>query len=606
MRYKLQEVMMIKDDKMETHWGMFYQRNKLVHSMMEQCYFLPHHSQADFLTYFNAFSLAKWKKYTQIKSLKLHLTVKGNFRVNLVGYYKNAPKTRHLFAGEILRLKEKTEIDLEFTHTDAAVVGFEVYTEFGEFRLYDGYYYTEIEEKSLNPVELAIATTTFKKEDFIVPNLKLLKERVIESGEEISEHIHIHVIDNGRTLDKAALDSERITIHPNSNCGGSGGFTRGMIEALHQKKPATHILLMDDDVIVQPESIIKTYTVLRLLKDKYKEAYISGAMLFYEQMNIQHEDVGFVHEDGSYGPLKDRAYLHDPDEVVRNELIDREEKNSYCGWWYCCIPASVIHKIGLPLPLFIRGDDVDYSLRHKDTVFITLNGICVWHMGFVAKFNAAMELYQVHRNSLIIQAMDNICTDIDFIKRITGFFNIELKRFNYDSAELLLDAIDDFMKGPEFIEKNNGEQLMKKQAAKNEKLVPLSEFKDIAVDMGEVYSDRRPVDNIFMRLLYRVTYNGHGLPMWLLKKKPAIIAYDWFYAPYKAYFRRSLLAVNPHTQTAHLRTIDNERFKVLMRRYKEVMENYERNHKAVEKAYRDKKAYMTSESFWKKYLGIDR
>lgn len=88
----------------------------------------------------------------------------------------------------------------------------------------------------------------------------------------------------------------------------------------------------------------------------------------------------------------------------------------YAGWWFCCIPMKMIKQNGLPLPLFIRGDDVEFSLRNH-AKFITMNGICIWHMGFTYKFNASMELYQVHRNSLILQAVSEVCQNVDFMNR---------------------------------------------------------------------------------------------------------------------------------------------------------------------------------------------
>ena len=36
-----------------------------------------------------------------------------------------------------------------------------------------------------------------------------------------------------------------------------------------------------------------------------------------------------------------------------------------------------------------RGDDVEFSIANN-AKFITMNGICIWHMGFAAKFNMAM------------------------------------------------------------------------------------------------------------------------------------------------------------------------------------------------------------------------
>ncbi|MGJ4765223.1 hypothetical protein ACRYA1_11905, partial [Bifidobacterium longum LL6991] len=76
--------------------------------------------------------------------------------------------------------------------------------------------------------------------------------------------------------------------------GGVGGFTRGRIEAMEQKVPATNILLMDDVVAVSPESIKRTYNLLRLLKPEYTKAMISGAMLNYEIGEHQWEDKGYM------------------------------------------------------------------------------------------------------------------------------------------------------------------------------------------------------------------------------------------------------------------------------------------------------------------------
>lgn len=46
-----------------------------------------------------------------------------------------------------------------------------------------------------------------------------------------------------------------------------------MIESIRQKPKATHVLLMDDDVVVLSESIKRTYLLLLLAKEKYKGLY---------------------------------------------------------------------------------------------------------------------------------------------------------------------------------------------------------------------------------------------------------------------------------------------------------------------------------------------
>lgn len=38
----------------------------------------------------------------------------------------------------------------------------------------------------------------------------------------------------------------------------------------------------------------------------------------------------------------------------------------YAGWWLCCIPVPVLHELGLPLPFFIKGDDVEQHIQIRD------------------------------------------------------------------------------------------------------------------------------------------------------------------------------------------------------------------------------------------------
>jgi hypothetical protein len=360
---------------------------------------------------------------------------------------------------------------------------------------------------------------------------------------------------------------------------------------------------MDDDVKVLPESFIRTFNMLRLVKEEYREHFISGAMLFYEQMNVQHEDVGYVHKDGSYGPRKPRMELHLWESVIRNEKIYEDKPNMYAGWWYCCIPVSKMDANKLPLPVFIRGDDVEFSIVNH-AKFITLNGICIWHMGFSAKYNPAMELYQVHRNSLIIQAASDVTPEIDFTERICGFFWTELKRFNYVSCDLLLDSIEDYMKGPDFLKQPEGEQIMKKQSQRQRVMEDLSseKYAEIPVDMQRIYVHEKPLSK-WQQFWYDKTYNGHLLPTWMLDKKPAVIAYDWFDAPEKQYRKEAVLAVCPINNTGVLRYRSRREFLRLRKRYSQVVGNYKRNHDKVDKMWKQERGQITSEEFWKGYLG---
>ena len=46
-----------------------------------------------------------------------------------------------------------------------------------------------------------------------------------------------------------------------------------MMAATETPDQYTHIILMDDDVSIMPESLIRTFNLLSLAKGKYKDAF---------------------------------------------------------------------------------------------------------------------------------------------------------------------------------------------------------------------------------------------------------------------------------------------------------------------------------------------
>ena len=85
---KLQNLLFPKQD-LEQHWWMFYRGDKFSHNVLESAYCLEEEEHAEFFTYFNAFSIEKWKLYTNIKQPALRLTARGKFGIQLFGHYMN-------------------------------------------------------------------------------------------------------------------------------------------------------------------------------------------------------------------------------------------------------------------------------------------------------------------------------------------------------------------------------------------------------------------------------------------------------------------------------------------------------------------------------------
>ncbi|WNN88914.1 glycosyltransferase family A protein [Gloeocapsopsis dulcis] len=97
------------------------------------------------------------------------------------------------------------------------------------------------DENKAKEVSLGIIICTFKKEAYIKNTLTtIFQDKLLETKD-----FKLFIVDNGRTLDKADFTEPKLKLVPNINAGGSGGFTRGLVEAL-EENVYSHFLLMDD------------------------------------------------------------------------------------------------------------------------------------------------------------------------------------------------------------------------------------------------------------------------------------------------------------------------------------------------------------------------
>lgn len=575
----------------------------------------------DFTTYFNALSVKKLRSFTMATRFLLHLELRGAACVVTPTIATTFSQTSQPLNERGLAIPASTQwtsvdIDLD-PAADAVLAAFQIVSKDTVY-LKNGYYAVEIPGMP-RPVELALATTTFKKESYILPNIAAVKRDILGCSEDIARHFHMHVIDNGRTLDAAALSNDGITVYPNDNVGGAGGFARGMIEAMRQDVPATNVLLMDDDVAVSPESIKRTYNLLRILNDEYAEAFISGAMLSFETPDLLWEDMGYMTPEGTCMPIKPAGLRMTllPDLVLNEKYRPSPEKaaQSYAAWWYCCIPTSTIRREGLPLPVFVRFDDIEYGLRCRPQ-FITMNGIGIWHMAFHPRYNAAVERYQTTRNALIGQCTTGMAPASDFLQEFHHNVQLELKKYNYADAELALEGFEDFLKGPAFIRQRVAEQRFMDANHAKEQLIPFDELDALVAKMGiEGFHvadlDRQAVDEDEPRsklqsLVDLLTCNrqrtllandgtGYGV----------ITSLGFKYQPGRIRGKRALIVIDYFHQKGTVRLKDHARFRTIIKRYKTDVRTYKKNIDRLRAEYAAARAELTSETFWKSYLGIE-
>lgn len=492
----------------------------------ESCMVFQQNAFCSFSTYFNSFSGAKWKKYTNISEPELKLSLKGRFRVVLVKSRKNPIEdieepdslvisSQEIFAPEVREFTFPCTGAFEFTST-----AFELYSLQENSCFYGGSYEAEIPENELNDVRIALNICTFKREKFVLRNLAILKKAILENPEsELHAHLKCYIQDNGSTLPLDEINSEYVQIVQNKNTGGAGGFTRGLIEILKGKEKfaATHALMMDDDIVIFPEALFRTYTMLRCRKAEYAEAFIGGAMLRLDSSAVQHES-GAEWNAGALKSLRTNIDLRELSSCIENE---EDIYSEYNAWWYCCTPMSVITPENLPMPIFIRGDDLEYGLRNMKNL-ILLNGICVWHEPFENKYSSFLNYY-IYRNMLYVNSLH--FNWVPARKTTSLLFKHVLREilyFRYLNVKLLLRGVRDYLKGVDFLLKTDGAALHQEIMAAGYKAIPEEPGMDLGGCMGYTVAHQNESESFVHRLYRVVTFNGLLLPAKRVRKKVCV------------------------------------------------------------------------------------
>ena len=634
-RYEMQLVkianVLLEDTRLFHMSPLLYIRSSCGVCPADEGWMLQGPGHFDFTTFFNALTVCKYDEYTVSTGYRLHLELKGATArvtqtcVNAFDYYSR-PQDKTAVCVKGGDAWSSVDLTLSYEPSDV-MVGFVIETE-GVVYIRNSYYEAQVDEAAIRRVEMVLSTTTFKKEEYILHNIELIRRCILASDEPIASHFRMYVVDNGRTLDHAALSGDGVTIYPNRNVGGAGGFSYGMIKA--QEQPGiTHILLMDDDVELSPESIKRTYSLLTIVNDEHVDALISGAMMSFDEPDIRWEDIGYMTKDGfcrSLKPPMRMSVLHDcvtsesfePDTATWKDLEQR-----YAAWWYCCIPLPVIRNNGMPLPFFVRFDDVEYGMRCKSRI-MTLNGICICHLAFFMRYNAAVERYQTARNGLIAQAVTGVAPLTNFIEELQHNVMIELMKFNYTDAELVLEGLEDFMRGPEWFSHKDVAERRFMDANKNrEKLLPLADLRELvrdqfAIDLTTIGVDeiirdiplggslRGRVYNVTHAQLFERSLNGqlYGRLKPFASETAIIEAVGWSYLPGKLYGVDHIIAINIQSKSGIIRHRDNARARKIWAHFKDLIKRYKKDKSSLEASYAAARPWLTSVKYWKEYLDL--
>ena len=162
--------------------------------------------------------------------------------------------------------------------------------------------------------------------------------------------------------EKALGDQLRVIVQ--GNLGGSGGYARGQLESV-RKGTATYALMMDDDVVCEPEGIIRAIT----FGDLAKRPTIVGGHMFSIYSRSRLHSFGEIVQMWRFWWMTPLDGFSDWDLSARNlrsaRWLHKRVDVDFNGWFMCLIPRVVLEEIGLSLPLFIKWDDSEFGLRAK-------------------------------------------------------------------------------------------------------------------------------------------------------------------------------------------------------------------------------------------------
>jgi len=568
-----------------------------------------------FGTYFNAFPASYWRRWTVVADVTLTVRVTGrgasvivyksmaNGRSQRVESATTGDETAGTFAFE---LSLKPFVDGGWYWYDVVAGDDDVVVESAEWT-------AEVPEDRAVPGTTDIAITTMNRPDFCA---KLLTQ--IGEDADLAPFLDtVYVMEQG--TDKVAdspyftqaekLLGDALRVIEQGNLGGSGGYARGQLESL-RKGTATYALMMDDDVVCEPEGIIRQVT----FGDLARRPTIVGGHMFSLYSRSRLHSFGEIIQPWRFWWQTPLDGFSDWDLAGRNlrsaRWLHKRVDVDFNGWFSCLIPREVIAQIGLSLPLFLKWDDSEYGLRAKEAGFptVTLPGAAVWHVPWTDKNDAVdWQAYFHLRNRFVAALLHSPYPKGGRLIRESLNHQIaHLVSMQYSTAELRLQALEDVLAGPEGLHDMLPGRLAEVNAFRKQFTdAQLHADADAFAPVRRKKPPRKGRDNTEIpgRMAQLITAGLAPIrqlkpPRDLSREHPEaeIRAMDakWYRL---ASYDSAVVSMNDGTSAA-LYVRDHEKFRELMKRTLALHERYRREWPRLAQEYRDKLPEITSPEAW--------
>ncbi|MFE5706157.1 glycosyltransferase [Rhodococcus koreensis] len=431
--------------------------SRRTHSLSRTSLSVGAESEASFCTYFNAFPASYWRRWSTLNSVVLRLELSGHCRIDV--YRSKADSSRiHVEGREFQDGDAALEFEIELApFEDGGWIWFDI-TSDTEVVLESAGWYAPVDAPG--EATVAVGIPTFNRPTDCVKALTALA-----SDELVMDVVKAVIIPDQGTrkvkdepgfAEAAEALGDRLAMHDQANLGGSGGYSRIMYEAL-KTTDCQHILFMDDDIEIEPDSILRALAMSRFAKSPM---LVGGQMLNLQERSHLHSmgevvdrsifmwtaapNVEYDHDFSRY-PLSDRE---------NSRLLHRRIDVDYNGWWMCMIPRQAAEELGQPLPLFIKWDDAEYGLRARAAGYptVTMPGAAIWHMAWSDKDDAIdWQAYFHLRNRLVVASLHMPGNGRGLVINTVKATIKHLLCLEYSTVAIQNQAIADFLQGPEHI-----------------------------------------------------------------------------------------------------------------------------------------------------------
>ncbi|KZM68304.1 glycosyltransferase [Nocardia terpenica] len=397
-------------------------------------------------TYFGRFAASYWQRWTTVTEVEVGMTLEVADRARIRLAASDIAGHRRIVDTAEVRADGRVVLTAKL---DQYVDGGALWLEFdavgGELTISE-LAWTAAAPDHVRPVAIAICTFN-RAEDCAHTVAALASDPTVLAAIDA-----VYVVDQGTDLvedrplyqETAPRFGDKLRYIRQPNLGGAGGFTRGLYEVSAANEHAD-VILMDDDILCEPETVVR----LNAFANMTVEPTLVGAQMLFllnpDYLNVGAEEVHL--NELRHGQKVPKA-LRNTSMLKRNQ--ERRVDAGYNAWWTCLIPAEVVARIGLPVPIFFQWDDVEYGIRAREAGFVTvtLPNAAVWHADFYWKDYDDWARYFSMRNSLIVGALH---TDLDpkaVTRKLFREIAEHLVAMQYGLVHTTLQGIEDFLKGP--------------------------------------------------------------------------------------------------------------------------------------------------------------